>query len=76
MFKRIKDWMERFGKAADKAALRKQVIKAVVSEFDSARHKLGESFFTRRLSPGSRRARLRSLTKFERVAARSAGWIR
>lgn len=42
----------------------------------TARLKLGRSWSTRRLSPGTRRARLAKLTRDERAAARSMGWIR
>lgn len=41
----------------------------------NARAKLGRSFHTRRLSPGSRARRLRSLTPPERWAAAQVGWV-
>jgi hypothetical protein len=42
----------------------------------AARRKLGRSWHTRRLSPGTRRACLRGLTHVEWLWARAAGWIR
>jgi hypothetical protein len=49
---------------------------AEVPTFFIARTKLGESFFTRRLSPGTRRARVASLTRAEFLEARKRGWVR
>lgn len=51
-------------------------LDAVRTHTDTARAKLGGGWHTRRLSPGSRRARLRSLSPLEERAARAAGWIR
>jgi hypothetical protein len=51
-------------------------IRAVRTHLQDARHKLGRSWHTRRLSSGTRRSRAASLTKLERRAARAAGWIR
>lgn len=85
MFERLQKWMQDSRDAIARGIgagsvpvkpTRAEVLQAVAGCFDEARSKLGESFFTRRLSPGTRRRKLRSLTKFERAAARSAGWIR
>lgn len=39
------------------------------------KRKLGASFFTRRLSPGTRQKVINSLTGEERRAARAMGWL-
>jgi hypothetical protein len=40
------------------------------------KRKLGRSFFTRRLSPGTRWRRIGSLSRDEAARARELGWIR
>jgi len=40
------------------------------------KRKLGPSYFTRRLNPRTRAARVRGLTRDERRLARAMGWIR
>lgn len=41
----------------------------------AVKRKLGASFFTRRLSPGTRRARVDALSKLETALATDRGWI-
>jgi hypothetical protein len=41
----------------------------------AVKQKLGRSFFTRRLTPASRRARLRTLKSNELEIARAEGWV-
>lgn len=41
----------------------------------AVKRKLGRSFFTRRLSPGTRAKRIGTLTKSERELAATQGWL-
>jgi len=52
------------------------VFPALVTALEDARGKLGRSWFTRRLPPRTRRAKLHALRKEERTMAKVAGWIR
>jgi len=45
------------------------------ADFLAAKQKLGRAYFTRRLSPRTRRARVALLLPHELAAARQRGWI-
>lgn len=44
-------------------------------DLTAIKHKLGRAYFTRRLSPGTRRARVARLTSNEQAVGQERGWI-
>lgn len=57
----------------DKNLSRKELYLDQVAFF--AKQKLGHSFFTKRLTPKTRRKRIEALTVDEREAAQARGWL-